>query len=362
MNMSQKTIDTYETITVDITNANQRFDRFLRKFYKPYTTITLPTIYSWIRKWYIRINGKKWKEESKVLLWDEISINITKTAPLIKWMKDHSETSQNAQFQKETIKKNIIKEDDNRVVFNKPPHILMHPGSWSSKTAITMNDWLYSYLNEENKHHEEKLITQWSMFKPSFCYRLDKDTSWVLIAAKKYDALQYLNQQIKDRKVTKRYIVVTQGKLPQKLEINKPLFKWFHAEKGRAHMFVNYEKWLASQTHIYHLADTKIDKIGPISLWLVRILTWRMHQIRIHTASEWFPVLWDKDYWNESVTRIAHKELGVSRQLLHSYSYSFSDQYTKKQNTFIAPLPEDIKKLFSIWDEKDIQEKIKQFI
>jgi 23S rRNA pseudouridine955/2504/2580 synthase len=239
---------------------------------------------------------------------------------------------------------------------------LMHPGSWSSKTAITMNDWLYSYLNEENKNSEEKIITQGSMFKPSFCYRLDKDTSWVLIAAKKYDALQYLNQQIKDRKVTKRYIVVTQGKLPKKIEINKPLFKWFHAEKGRAHMFVNYEKWLASETHIHHILDTKIDKIWIVSLGLVRILTWRMHQIRVHAASEGFPVLWDKDYWNESVTRIAHKDFWVTRQLLHSYSYSFTDQHSKKTKTFIAPLPEDIKKLFSISDENHIQDKIKQFI
>jgi 23S rRNA-/tRNA-specific pseudouridylate synthase len=66
--MNDKTTDAYENITVDITNANQRFDRFLRKFYKPYTTITLPTIYSWIRKGYIRINGKKKNEDSKVLL------------------------------------------------------------------------------------------------------------------------------------------------------------------------------------------------------------------------------------------------------------------------------------------------------
>lgn len=356
--------DIYHTIVVDLTNANQRFDRFLRKFYKPYTTVTLPTIYSWIRKWYIRINDKKWKEDGKVILWDKIIINITKTTPLVQASK--STTSHNnphtAAFEQETISKNIIQEDDNRLVFNKPPHILMHPGSWSSQKAVTMNDWLYSYLNISRRDTGEAEITKWSMFKPSFCFRLDKDTSGVLIAAKQYDALQYLNKQIKERHIVKWYVVVVQWKLPKKLTIDKPLFKWFHAEKGRAHMFVNYEKWLQSKTHMFHIADTTKDKIGTLSLWLVRILTWRMHQIRVHAANEWFPVLWDKDYGNESITRIAYKELWVTRQLLHSFSYSFHDIYAKKEQTFIAPLPNDIKKIFWQIDEKKIQDIIQQHL
>lgn len=349
--------DIYQKIEIDISSANQRFDRFLRKFYKPYTTVTLPTIYSRIRKGYIRLQDKKAKEEDKVLLWDIVTINISKTIPLVKtqaWQK----TSINIKQEQDTIKKNIIFENDNWLVFNKPPHILMHPWSWASQKAITMNDWLYSYLNLERRESGEKTLTAWSTFKPSFCYRLDKDTSGVLIAAKKYNALQYLNDLIRERHVYKWYVVVVQWNLPKKLIINKPLFKWFHWEKWRAHMFVNYEKWLPSQTHIFHVADTTLDKIGTVSLGLVRLLTWRMHQIRVHAASEWFPVLWDKDYWHEWVTRIVHKEYWVSRQLLHSYSYTFYDNIENKNQTFFASLPQDIKKIFWQIQEKNIQEMI----
>lgn len=349
--------DIYHTIIIDINNGNQRFDRFLRKLYKPYTTITLTTIYSWIRKWYIRINNKKGDENTKILLWDNIIINISKTIPLQKDTTYHTSVAY-VENERNRIHQNILFENDNRLVFNKPPHILMHPGSGASQKAITMNDWLYTYLNEERRNNWDNTLTQWSTFKPAFCYRLDKDTSGVLIAAKQYDALQYLNALIKERKVIKRYVVVTNGILPKELIIDKPLFKWFHWEKWRAHMFVNYEKWLASKTAIYHIADTNIEKIWKVSLWLVRLMTGRMHQIRVHTASEGYPVVWDKDYWNEWMTRIADKQYWIHRQLLHSFAYSFYDTYTENNIEFIAPLPEDIKKIFTTINEKEITKKI----
>lgn len=352
--------DTLHTITVDISNANQRFDRFLRKFYKPYTTVTLPTIYSWIRKWYIRINNKRGKEDTKVLLWDEILINISQTTPLFN-KKNNSKNLENKVEEKTLITSHIIYEDTNWLAFNKPPHMLMHPGSWASQKAVTMNDWLYSYLNIISREKgNDNMITKGSMFKPAFGYRLDKDTSGVLIAAKTYEALQYLNNEIRERAVVKWYVIITEGKLPKHTYIDKPLFKWFHGEKGRAHMFVNYEKWLPSQTHLYHIADKHIPRLGTVSLGLARIMTGRMHQIRVHSASEWYPVLGDKDYGNAGLTRILYKEFGVSRQLLHSFSYTLRDLDNKKNITFTAALPDDMQKLFPSITEDQIKNIIQK--
>jgi len=257
--------DSYQTIHIDINNANQRLDRFLRKMYKPYTSVNLPMLFSWIRKWYVRVNTKKAEEKTKILLGDTVQINISKTIELTKTntTKNNHDTESKATLS--MIEKNIIYEDKQRLVFNKPPHILMHP--WSGSKTITMNDWLYSYLNLERQEKWQNILTQWSTFKPAFCYRLDKDTSGVLIAAKTYEALQYLNEKIRLREVTKWYIVVCAGKLPKSLIIDKPLFKWFHAEKGKAHMFVNHEKWLDSVTHIYSLTSKKDSFIGEMSLW-----------------------------------------------------------------------------------------------
>ncbi len=62
-------------------------------------------------------------------------------------------------------------------------------------------------------------------FKPSFGFRLDKDTSGIIVGAKDYEALQYLNEIIRDRKVKKKYLAVVKGKAPRSMIIDKPLFK-----------------------------------------------------------------------------------------------------------------------------------------
>ena len=362
--MSGKKETIYHTIVVDLDSANQRFDRFLRKFYKPYTAISLAMIYERIRKWHIRINGKKGKEEQKILLGDTILINITKTIPLSARKTAKKTSTEEAELSWETIKKNILREDENRVVFNKPPHMLMHPGSGQTK-SVTMNDRLYTYLNEQQKKTWGRILTAWSTFKPAFCFRLDKDTSGVLVAAKTYEALQYLNDLIRERQVTKRYVTVVAGRLPNKLIINKPLFKWFHAEKGRAHMFINYEKWVESETHVYNIATIHDKTLGDISLGLVHLLTGRMHQIRIHLTSEGFPVLGDIDYGSTEKARSLWKTHGITRQLLHSFFYAFpdihgqwKDRIWKKQISFSAPVPVDIQKLFPSISTEDIQKQI----
>lgn len=364
MTQEEKKENIYEIIHIDIDSANQRFDRFLRKFYKPYTNISLASIYERIRKWYIQLNDKKGKEDTKVMLWDKISINITKTIPLSKKalstktkQTNQKITEEQAQASREKIKKHIVLEDTKWVVFNKPPHMLMHPWSGRSKIAITMNDRLYSYLNKTN----QALLTAGSTFKPAFCFRLDKDTSGILIASKTYEALQYLNGLIRDRQVDKYYITVVAGKLPNKLVIKKPLFKWFHWEKWKAHMFVNYEKGLPSETHVYNIATIQDPKLWDVSLWLVHLLTWRMHQIRVHLVSEWFPILGDREYGSEQIAISLAKSHKITRQLLHSFFYSFIDT-DKKKKEFVAPIPDDIKQLFPNITEDLLVKRIKKSI
>ena len=79
-------------------------------------------------------------------------------------------------------------------------------------------------------------------FTPSFGFRLDKDTSGIIVGAKDYEALQYLNKIIRERETKKRYLAVVRGKAPKHLMIDKPLFKGFNATYERAQTFVNEEK------------------------------------------------------------------------------------------------------------------------
>jgi 23S rRNA-/tRNA-specific pseudouridylate synthase len=79
----------------------------------------------------------------------------------------------------------------------------------------------------------------------------------------------------------------------------------------------------------------------------VTIETGRMHQIRVHLAHIWFPVLWDIMYGSPVLNRIAHKYHKINRQLLHASEYSFYDSIQEKQITIATWLPDDFKKFFS---------------
>ena len=98
------------------------------------------------------------------------------------------------------IEKTIIYENKDWLVFDKKPWILIHPvkNDWNE---LSMNDYLGRYIKENQIKIEE-----W--FTPSFWYRLDRDTSWVLIAAKTNKALQQLNTAIKDKEVSKEYFEI----------------------------------------------------------------------------------------------------------------------------------------------------------
>ncbi|MEI7478491.1 MAG: hypothetical protein WCJ81_08755 [bacterium] len=88
-----------------------------------------------------------------------ISINTSQTIPLDTKFQTNK-PKKDRENAKNMITNHIIYEDEHRLVFNKPPHILMHPGSGSSKTAVTMNDRLYTYLNLDRREQNENLLTK----------------------------------------------------------------------------------------------------------------------------------------------------------------------------------------------------------
>lgn len=329
-------MENIKQIFVDDNSANQRFDRFLRKFCRDYPSVKLTDIYSWIRKWQILINNKKAKEDYRLNIWDEISISNE-----LLWKKEHtSEISfkekQMKKISKEDILPRIIYEDSQWVAFNKPTWVVAHESNKHWKD-LSMNDYLACYTKE---------YEVWT-FKPAFWYRLDKDTSWVLIAAKTYESLQYFNQIIRDREINKEYLTIVVWKPNEHLIIDKALEKSYNAHFDRAQMSIAKFWWQESKTECFLVKTFYHTDLGQISLLRVKLYTWRMHQIRVHLSSEWFPVIWDLIYWNPVVNRKANKLLHLQRQLLHCYKYSFSDN-NDKLITVSAPMPEDFQKI--LWN------------
>jgi 23S rRNA pseudouridine955/2504/2580 synthase len=127
-------------------------------------------------------------------------------------------STQKPQVKLNDIRKLIIYEDGNWIFWNKPAGVVIHPSTHHYKD-VCMNDYLEQYLKFEDDGNSET-------FKPSYCYRLDKDTSGILIAAKNYESLKHLNELIRTRdpRIEKYYLAIVTGK-PKDQTIDVPLFK-----------------------------------------------------------------------------------------------------------------------------------------
>jgi len=338
-------------IIISENEANQRFDRYLRKYYKQYPSITLKEIYSMIRKKDITLNGKKAKENQRIQIGDIIELRKENPAKTKEEKQENYRKKQYLRYPQEEI---ILYQDKHRMVFNKPPHIAMHP--WTKQEErLTLHELLVHFTQEqkEQKQQKTKKGKEWmeetsETFKPNFCYRLDKDTSGIVIAALSYPALQLLNRLIRERETSKKYHCIVVGKTPFKGEINEPLFKGFNKKLGKAQSFINHEKGLEAHTSYKRIKSIKNQILWTdISLLEVEIKTGRMHQIRAHLAHINYPILGDIHYGIAPINRILHKKTKINRQLLHASAYTFFDTIQKKEISIRCPLPQDFNQLFS---------------
>jgi 23S rRNA pseudouridine955/2504/2580 synthase len=215
-------------IIIDPTTANQRFDRFLRKRCKPYPAVSLSDMYAWIRKGAVKVNGKKSPEDYHLQIGDEIDISEEllgkKDASLLVTRKEKIIKK----LTKADIQPLILFEDKNRIAFNKPAGVVAHESN-HHRNDLSMNDYLETYAKEYAK----------GTFKPSFGYRLDKDTSGVLIGAKNYESLQYLNKIIREREIDKIYLTLVVGSPPKHFLIEKAIEKSYDSQFDRAKMIIN---------------------------------------------------------------------------------------------------------------------------
>lgn len=260
----------------------------------------------------------------------------------------------------------ILYEDDDRLIWNKPVGIVAHEGN-KHEEDITMNQLLELYMIQQGNNPKDKISDNQNhqsapshgTFKPAFAYRLDKDTSWVLVSAKTYPALQHINQLIRDHDISKEYraIIIGSPDLPVlaknygyklskdgELTIDDPLFKWFNSTTWRAQTFVNTEKGLPSTTIISVIQTFNHPTCGSLSLIACKLLTGRMHQIRAHLSFIGHPILGDIQYGNPVINRMIGRDSKISRQLLHSYQYRFIDHHGKTISC-IAPLPQEFDRL-----------------
>ncbi len=225
----------------------------------------------------------------------------------------------------------IIYEDDELIVLNKEAWINVHPvpGEWWNENTLV--NWLLY-------HCKNKLSSIWWVERPWIVHRLDKDTSWVIMVAKSDKMMWILSDKIKKRNIWKYYLAIVNWVLTKdnfKIESyigRDPYDRMKMTTKNPVNPKLAVTYWKV----IKHI-DNKY------SLIMIKLETWRTHQIRVHLSSIWYPIIWDKTYWNSKVNKQVATLFQLKRQALHAYFLDI-ELYWKKHK-FIAELKDDMKRI-----------------
>ena len=223
----------------------------------------------------------------------------------------------------EKMELNIVYEDEDILVLNKPPYTVVHP-TRGYPTGTLANGVLY-YFNETNQNCIVRLVS-----------RLDMDTSGLIIIAKNQYAHMALSKEMQLNHLEKRYLAVVHGHL-QKEEgtIDLPIFK--HEDEESIFKRIIDERGQRSITH-YKV----VKKFKDATLVECLLETGRTHQIRVHLSHIGHPIYGDTLYgYGEE-----EKEL-IPRQALHAYGLDFKSPRTKEKLSLRAELPEDILNLIN---------------
>lgn len=210
----------------------------------------------------------------------------------------------------------VIYEDENVLVINKPAGISMHKISQNDEST-TIHDLLSSKLANNDP------------IRGGIVHRLDKDTSGVLILAKNIKSLEFLMEQFKNRKVEKEYLALVWGRLQYpKARIELPVAR--SVKTPTAMSIKSGGKMSISEYEV-------IAEYGQFSYIRVNIHTGRTHQIRVQFAHIGHPVVGDKMYGSRPLPS------GLHRQFLHAERLAIVLPGNNNKTVFEAPLPKDLK-------------------
>jgi 23S rRNA pseudouridine955/2504/2580 synthase len=287
------------TLEVGEEAAAQRIDNFLLRHLKG---VPKSHVYRVLRSGQVRVNSGRVKPEYRLRTGDRVRLPPVRTA-----MKPPA--AKPAEFP-------IVFEDAALLVLDKPAGVAVHGGSGVSFGVIE---------SLRAARPQAKLL--------ELAHRLDRDTSGLLIVAKKRSALVELHRMLRDGEIEKVYLAVAKGKL-EGGTLREPLHKYVNA-KGERRVSVK-EGGMAAETRVRALKGS-----AQFSFLEIRLLTGRTHQIRVHLAHAGHPVLGDDKYGDFDLNHRLEKQ-GVRRLFLHASRLAFSHPVTQEAIKLQAALPADM--------------------
>ena len=300
-------------IPVDYTNL--RLDQTLVKLFPNYSRENLK---QWILDGSCLVNNKTSKPKYKVKGGEFIDLNATLV-------------NKNSEYLAENLPINIIYEDPDLLIIDKPPNLVVHPGA---------GRWQGTLLNGLLYHTPElKLIP-----RAGIIHRLDQDTTGLMIIAKTLVAYNNLIKQFKNRSIVKIYEAIVIGDLIAGGTINAPIGR---DKFNRLKMSVT-ENGRSAITH-YTVLKRFNKNTNKYTYIKIKIETGRTHQIRVHCQHIKHPILGDKLYAKSKGINQIIKQF--PRQALHAKELIFTHPITGNQVHFISDLPTDLQNLLALLEQ-----------
>jgi len=235
----------------------------------------------------------------------------------------------------EDIPLDIVYEDDDLAVINKPAGMMVHAGAGASEDARNRGTLVNALL-----HHLQSLSGVGGELRPGIVHRLDKETSGLIIVAKNDEAHRKLGAQFAAREVKKKYVALVHG--------------WVKKDSGtiaqsisrdpvrRMRMTARLPGGRAAVTH-YRVVRRLDTKFGKLTLLDVKIDTGRTHQIRVHVAAMGHPVVGDTMYGAPKQARGKSAAIGLPRNFLHAAELEFRHPRTGVTIALKSELPEELR-------------------
>ena len=281
------------------------------------TQLSRTMIQKLIQEKNIKVNGKIVKASYKVISGDEIDMKIPEPKEI--------------NLKPQNIPLEIIYEDNDIIVINKPKGMVVHPANGNPDGTV---------VNAVMALCKDSLSGIGGEVRPGIVHRLDKNTSGIMIIAKNDKAHINLSEQLKNHEVKKTYIALVRGIINEnEATINMPISR---SKNDRKKMAVNRDGKNAI-THFKVLGRYK----NKYTLLKVNIETGRTHQIRVHLSHIGHPVIGDDVYSN------GKNEWGISGQCLHAWKIEFNHPITKKKMELEAKIPEYLDRIIKELKEEN---------
>jgi 23S rRNA pseudouridine955/2504/2580 synthase len=290
-------------ITISDEEADQRIDNFLLRICKG---VPKSHIYRVLRSGEVRVNKGRIDQTYRLKEGDVVRV------PPVRVAEKPTHVVPGAEF-------HVLFEDAHLLIIDKPAGVAVHGGSGVS----------YGVIEQLRASRPEAKFLE-------LVHRLDRETSGILLLAKKRSALTNLHEQIREGRLDKRYLALVHGDWQNpRQHVKLPLFKYNTAD-GERRVRVQADG-LASHT-VFNL----LKKYGSFALLEAELKTGRTHQIRVHLASSGFPIVGDDKYGDFGLNRTLQKPEGtriaLKRMFLHAHQITFVHPDTGKPMTLKAPL------------------------